>query len=210
MTVLYKKLKITISFLLLLIILGCDSKDYQGETYSVLSAVTKELSFKYPVPPPPMPINISEEDSILILNNHKKIMDTFKDKKQIIAIIPYATPAYLDSFDDSDLSKEFQILIKKLISNDKKTNYHIPNIKSRESDSIIILTDELLKSNPNDWRDFDLSVNFSNVSFNEKRNLAVVVGSVSTGSRSGFSGIYFLRKIKGKWAIIKQEGLSIS
>lgn len=210
MTVIYKKLKIIFLVLSLLFLLGCDSKDYQGETYSVLSAVTKELSFEYPVPAPPMPINISEEDSISILNNHKKIMDTFKDKKQIIAIRPYATPAYLDSFDDSDLSKEFQILIKKLISNNKKTNYQISNIKSRESDSIIILTDELLKSNPNDWRDFDISVNFSNVSFNEKRNMAVVVGSVSTGSRSGFSALFLLKKINRKWEIFKQIGVSIS
>lgn len=210
MTVPYKKVKIILSFLLLLFILGCDSNDYQRDTYSVLSVVTKDLSFQHPIPPPPLSINISEEDSILNLKKHKKIKDSFKGKKQTIAIIPYSTPSYLNSFDTSDLSEEIQILVSELNSNKSRTNYEITRIKSRVNDSIIILTDELLKTNPNDWRDFDISLNFTNVSFNEKRNMAVVVGSVSKGSRSGFSGIYFLKKVKGNWKIIKKMGLSIS
>lgn len=204
--------KILICFFFI-ILCACNEKQrqFEDESYKVLSVLYNRLAVQLPIPPmPPSSRNISKADS---LKNIEKIIEFTKLRdsiQQIVAIDPYLSLLILDHFNYSKVKDEFQGLVAELSLLEEKKSLDIHRIKTSRKDSIIELNDSLLDPMVSDYLKFNKLISFSRVAFNEKFTKVVLVASAGTSGRAGFSALYFLRKIDGQWVIIDSTGISIS
>lgn len=195
-----------------------NTKDLYGVISTMTNYITSEKMISYALPVPP-PVKGANLDSLIEL---RKKQDTSKIIKELIRKNGKLIVAIDSVLSSPKLPANNEIYLKDCLDLGFKEDYNaFKNLNNTISINIsrilnnnysfIIPYRHHYKSLPRKgFEKFNIFLKFSNISFNENHNKAVIIMGVSFGRLNGFSGIYFLEKKNSKWIIKCKKGLTIS
>ena len=193
---------VIISFLF---ITSCESKQDDLLIENKIDLISSIINTQYALPPPPPLPN----DTISSWEITQIKIDSVKAVKLNVAIYPiFDKPIFRKNIDQLQLDKEFKDLIKSfsVVEATKEIPIQEINDKSRHS---VVLADTLILKETRDWKEYDLLLNISNISFNENYDKATLVMGISRSALWGSGGLYLFSKNNEKWEKVKYIEIEI-
>ncbi|QXP52855.1 MULTISPECIES: hypothetical protein [Cellulophaga] len=225
-----KQLPVVISIILLLT--SCSKKLSNLEfeksvAYEIFPALLDSVHYDRRIPPnfpppPPPPVNIKNKDSTnlewdetkLIAEYEKRRVELEKDTTKLVIAIVDSTYRIDEQTKKKFINfyKEYSIKLD-TINNDTPYKINISDLKHNEK--IILKYRSELPTSSKVWDekyDFYLSgiTGFSRIQFDQTKSYGILISGFGCGRLCGWSGIFFIRKIDGKWQIVKIEVTGIS
>lgn len=213
------KLYIYLSSLILLILISnCSSKtsfEEEKEIYAILSKLISEnTGSKTTMIPPPLLEDLNDTTTLLAKKRDSFLKmirtDSFKNKKFVIAIVPYLFSISENIKIDSLYQKDFSPLAEKLISLKENRPIKIEKIKPTRGNTLINAPEiERLKEDEI-WDNFNEIFNCSRISFNSNYTKAIAVIGISKSKHDGYSTLILLEKVDDEWRIKYNKLLTVS
>ncbi len=179
------------------------------ETIAIITLLYNEECSKFPVPPPPSK-GIPIEDIQSLSWEVPKVYDTDqKIHKKKFAVSIYQE-SKINSLDMNNMPAVFRDIFFGLSNGYSNDNLKGLKLKDSEGATIPIITEHLkiqeIKTSNN-----VLGVLFiSNISFNKELDKAILKFGSYTHGLAGFTAIYAMEKMNGKWHVSETETLSES
>ena len=218
-------------FSTILILSGCHKKQTdlefeQNVLYEIIPEIIDSLNVDLilrPVPPPGKPI-FDENDSLIGIDTvgvGKAYAEYERKKKELVVSNPrliiyvFDTVNLLEQRDKSALIHYLQEKNLELDSTDISDNYKIEIDKIQFKKNVELRYRSELPDGISLWdKKFDINMagttSFSRIQFDKTKTYGVLNASYGCGSLCGWGTRIFIRKVNGKWTILKVVETSVS
>ncbi|MFK8060832.1 MAG: hypothetical protein AB8B78_12170 [Polaribacter sp.] len=223
-------------FIILFVCISCNNKNSQIEhnKYQILNLIYSDFSkqqmefFVFPA----KPLHIPDDFNYPKLLSNKNYMDSLHNtlysnkiskKDSLIIIQKYIENKKNQQIFAFDLKMQkyhnyesknietniigFKELYKKFIKSNEKNYINLNKILSKNNDSLIVFNDKFLKKQSGvDYKNFNVLLSFSDITFNTDFTKAILAGTRSFSKTDTHSSIFFFKKKNGgNWKIIFEE-----
>jgi hypothetical protein len=184
----------------LFLILSCQKNQNNIFEKNQIDLISDIINSQYALPPlPPLP-----NDTITSWEMTQKTIDSVKAVKLNVAIYPLFCKPRLDrGINLGQVDEEFKDLVKKFSDIEFSKKIPIKDIDDRSRHKVV-LADTIVLKKSRDWKEYDLLLNISNISFNKNFDKAALDIGISRSALWGSGGLYLFKKDdENKWKIIK-------